>query len=147
LSGVGPTLNLGAALAQPIFDGGRLRAVRAEAQAKQEELVLAYRAAILAALADVENAMSELRHLEDAREFQEQNVAQSERAFVGATLRFKEGSGDYLSVLESQRTLFAARDRYAQYKLARLQARVALCKALGGGWQAPRFTAQAKEVR
>ncbi|HEY1314936.1 MAG TPA: efflux transporter outer membrane subunit, partial [Steroidobacteraceae bacterium] len=55
LSGVGPTLNLGAALAQPIFDGGRLRAVRAEAQAKQEELVLAYRAAILAALADVEN--------------------------------------------------------------------------------------------
>ena len=143
LSGVGPTLNLGAALAQPIFDGGRLRAVRAEVQAKQEELVLAYRAAILAALADVENALSELRHLEDARELQVENVAQSERAFSGATLRFKEGSGDYLTVLESQRTLFVARDQYAQYKLARLQARVALCKALGGGWQTASSTAQA----
>jgi len=146
LSGAGPTLNLGAALTQPIFDGGRLRAVRAQAQAKEEELVLAYRAAILAALVDVENALSGLRHLDEAREFQQENVAQSERAFSGATLRFKEGSGDYLSVLESQRTLFAARDQYSQYKLARLQALVVLCKALGGGWQASPLTA-AKESR
>lgn len=146
LSGAGPTLNLGAALTQPIFDGGRLRAVRAEAQAKEEELVLAYRAAILAALVDVENALSGLRHLEEAREFQQENLAQSERAFGGAALRFKEGSGDYLSVLESQRTLFAARDQYSQYKLARLQTLVALCKALGGGWQASHLTA-AKDSR
>jgi len=32
LSGVGPTLNLGASLTQPIFDAGKLRAARAEAQ-------------------------------------------------------------------------------------------------------------------
>lgn len=134
LSGVGPGLNIGAALVQTIFDGGRRRAIRAEAQAKDEELVSAYRAAILSALVDVENALGALRHLDDAREMQVESVAQSERAFEGARLRYREGSGDYPAVLDAQRTLYAARDQFSQYKLARLQALVTLCKALGGGW-------------
>jgi len=137
LSGVGPTLNLGASLSQVIFDGGRLRAARAEAQAKQEELVTAYRAAILGALVDVENALSAIQHLDDARTLQEENLNQSERAFEGASLRYKAGSGDFLTVLEAQRTLYAVREQYGQYRLTRLQALVALCKSLGGGWQAP----------
>jgi multidrug efflux system outer membrane protein len=146
LAGAGPTLNLGASITQPIFDRGRLRAVRAEAQAKEEELVAAYSAAILSALVDVENALSALRHLEDARALQEQSVAESERAFNGASLRYKEGSGDFLTVLEAQRTLYTARDQYSQYKLARFQAVVALCKALGGGWQAQAPKSAIKEI-
>jgi multidrug efflux system outer membrane protein len=146
LSGTGPTLNLGASITQTIFDRGRLRAVRAEAQAKEEELVAAYSAAILSALVDVENALSALRHLEDARAPQEQSVAESERAFEGATLRYKEGSGDFLTVLEAQRTLYTARDQYSQYRLARFQAVVALCKALGGGWQAQAPKSAIKEI-
>jgi outer membrane protein, multidrug efflux system len=147
LSGAGPTLNLGASIAQSIFDAGRLRAVRTEAQAKDEELVTAYRSAILAALVDVENALSALNHLEEARAFQLESVTQSERAFEGATLRYKAGSGDFLTVLEAQRTLYAARDQYSQYKLARLEAAVALCKALGGGWQAQSPALSTKETR
>jgi multidrug efflux system outer membrane protein len=138
LSGAGPTLNLGASLTQTIFDRGRLKAVRAEAQAKDEELVVAYRAAILSALVDVENALSALAHLQEARALQDENVSQSERAFEGASLRYKAGSGDFLTALEAQRTLYAARDQYSQYKLARFQAFIALFKALGGGWQAPK---------
>jgi multidrug efflux system outer membrane protein len=138
LSGAGPTLNLGASLTQTIFDHGRLKAVRAEAQAKDEELVVAYRAAILSALVDVENALSALAHLQEARALQDENVSQSERAFEGASLRYKAGSGDFLTALEAQRTLYAARDQYSQYKLARFQAFIALFKALGGGWQAPK---------
>jgi outer membrane protein TolC len=146
LSGVGPTLNLGASITQPIFDGGRLRAQRAEAQAKDEELLAAYRAAILSALVDVENALASRQHLEDSRALQEENVAQSTRAFEGATLRYHAGTGDFLTVLEAQRTLFAARDQYSQYRLARFQALVALCKALGGGWQAPGLASSRKEM-
>ncbi len=137
LSGVGPTLNLGASLAQPILDGGRLRAVTAEARAKEQELATTYRAAIVAALVDVENSLSAIHHLDAARAFEEEAVTQSERAFEGAQLRYKAGHGDYLSVLEAQRTLSTVRDQYSQYRLARLQALVSLCKALGGGWQAP----------
>ncbi len=137
LSGVGPTLDLGASLTQSIFDHGRLQAVRAEAQAKDDELVTAYKAAILAALRDVEIALSSVGRLQDAQAPQEENVAQSARAFEGATLRYKAGSGDFLTVLEAQRNLYAARDQYCQYRFAHFQAFVALYKALGGGWQAP----------
>ena len=147
LSGAGPTLNLGASITQTIFDRGRRRAVRTEAQAKEEELAAAYSAAIHSALVDVENALSALRHLEDARVLQEQSVAESERAFDGATLRYKAGSADFLTVLEAQRTLYAARDQYSQYRLARFQAVVALCKALGGGWQAQAPKSAIKETR
>lgn len=142
LSGVGPTLNLGASLTQPIFDGGKLRAQRAEAQAKQEELVTKYRAAIMAGLVDAENALSAIHHLDAAQAFQQENLAQSEHAFEGAQLRYKEGSGDFVTVIEARRTLYAARDQSSRYRLARLQALVSLYKALGGGWQAPQRAPQ-----
>ncbi len=134
LSGTGPGLNLGVGLTQSIFDGGKLRALRDEARARDEELLANYRKAILASLVDVENSLSALHYLDAARGFQTENLAQSEHAFEGAQLRFTQGAGDFLTVLEAQRTLYAARDQYSQYQLARLQALVALCKSLGGGW-------------
>jgi multidrug efflux system outer membrane protein len=132
--GTGTTLAVTGTLAQVIFDHGRLQAQRAEAQAKQEELLAAYRLAIVSALIDVENALSGISHLDAARQFQTENLLQAQRAFDGAKLRYQAGSSDYLILLEAQRTLYAARDQFVQYKLARLQALVGLCKALGGGW-------------
>jgi outer membrane protein, multidrug efflux system len=134
IPGVGPSFALGASLVQPIFDHGRLRARRDEVQAREEELLTAYRTAIIASLADVENALGAIQHLDAAREFQIENVGQSERAFEGARLRYQAGSADFLTLLESQKLLYAARDQFVVYQLARLKALVALCKALGGGW-------------
>jgi outer membrane protein, multidrug efflux system len=135
LPGTGSTLALSGSLVQTIFDHGRLKAQRAEAQAKREELLAAYRTAIVAALIDVENSLAAIHHLDEARQFQIDTVTQSKRALEGATLRYQAGSGDYLTLLEAQRTVYAARDQFVQYKYARLQALVSLCKALGGGWQ------------
>jgi outer membrane protein, multidrug efflux system len=134
IPGAGPSFALGANLVQPIFDHGRLKAQRDEVQAKEQELLAAYRSSIVSALIDVENALAEVHHLNVAREFQMENVAQSDRAFEGAKLRYQAGSGDYLTLLEAQRTLYLARDQLVQYKLARLTALVSLSKALGGGW-------------
>jgi NodT family efflux transporter outer membrane factor (OMF) lipoprotein len=137
LPGSGPTLGLTASLLQTIFDHGKLRAQHAEVLARNEELLAAYRSAILNALRDTETALSAIQYLDTARPFQVEALAQEERALEGARLRYEAGAGDYLSVLESQRSLYAARDQFVQYQLARLQSRVALCKALGGGWQQP----------
>jgi multidrug efflux system outer membrane protein len=134
IAGVGPSLNLGANLVQPIFDHGKLQAQRDEVVAKDRELVAAYRTSILSALNDVENSLSAIQHLNQSRQFQVENLAESERAFAGAKLRYEAGSVDFLTLLEAQKTLYAARDLFIQYKLARLQALVGLCKALGGGW-------------
>lgn len=148
IGGVGPSLALGANLTQPIFDHGRLKAQRDEVQAKNLELLSAYRASIVAALGDVEKALAAIRHLDEARAYQVDNLEQSERAFEGAKLRYQAGSVDFLTLLESQRTVYLARDQFIQYKLARLQALVGLCKALGGGWsQQSRSTAGAETTR
>ena len=136
IPGVGPSYSAIASLTQPIFDHGRLAAQRDEALAREQELLATYRAAIIASLVDVEKALSAVQHLNAVHEFQQGSVAESERAFEGAQLRYQRGSGDFLTLLESQRTLYAARDQFTQYRLARLQALVALCKALGGGWNA-----------
>ena len=134
IPGVGPSLALTANLTQPIFDHGRLKAQRDEAVARERELLVAYRTVVLAALADVEKALSSLQHLDGVAESERDNLASSERAFDGARLRYEKGSGDFLTLLEAQRTLYAARDAFTQYRLARFQALIGLCKALGGGW-------------
>ena len=135
LSGVGPSLSLGGALTQPLFDAGKLRSQSREAQAREQEALTSYKAALVAALVDVENSLGALRHLDDAREAQETNLQESTRSYEAAQARYQHGNGDFLSVLEAQKVLFAARDQYSQYKLARLQASLAVCKALGGGWE------------
>ena len=56
-------------------------------------------------------------------------------ALAGAQARYGAGSGDFLTVLDSERAAITAREQMTQYKLARLQAVVGLCKALGGGWE------------
>jgi outer membrane protein, multidrug efflux system len=55
-------------------------------------------------------------------------------------MRFRNGVDDYLNVLDSQRSLYAAQQTLVAVKLARLQNLVTLYKALGGGWneQGPR---------
>src|SRR2546421_151399 len=134
IPGVGPSFALAANLTQPVFDHGRLRAQRDETAARERELLAAYRAAVVAALVDVEKALTALQHLDAVREFEKGSVSESEGAFGGARLRYQRGSGDFLTLLVSQRSLYAARDQFTRYRLARLQALIALCKALGGGW-------------
>jgi NodT family efflux transporter outer membrane factor (OMF) lipoprotein len=146
IPGVGPSYSAIASLTQPIFDHGRLAAQRDEALAREQELLTTYRAAIIASLVDVEKALSAVQHLDAVREFQRGSVTESERAFDGAQLRYQRGSGDFLTLLESQRTLYAARDQFAQYRLARLEALVTLCKALGGGWNASANATRASEA-
>jgi outer membrane protein, multidrug efflux system len=135
LSGAGPSLTLGAGLAQSIFDGGRLRAARDEASAKEQEMLVHYRAAALAAMWDVEVALTAIDHLDRQADAQQESLTQSELGLAGARARYGAGSGDFITVLDAERAVISAREQMTQYRLARLQAAVGLCKALGGGWR------------
>jgi len=134
LPGLGPSLTLGANVVQSIFNGGRLRAARDEARGKEEEMLAQYRKAVLSALWDVELALSAIEHLERQESAQKLSVEQGEQALSGAQARYQAGSGDFLAVLDAQRSLVTVQEQLSQYQLARLQAAVGLCKALGGGW-------------
>jgi NodT family efflux transporter outer membrane factor (OMF) lipoprotein len=146
IPGVGPSFSAIAGLTQPIFDHGRLRAQRDEAAAKEQELLATYRGAIVAALVDVEKALADVQRLGTVEDAEKGKLSESERAFEGARLRYEKGSGDFLTLLETQRSMYVARDQFAQYRLARLQALVALCKALGGGWNAESADGQSQQA-
>ena len=137
LSLANPTrsLSLGTSLLQPIFNAGRLQAQVDITAARQRELVETYRRAILAALADVDNSLAAAGRGAEQELLQVQVRERARRSLELAELRYKAGADDLLAVLDAQRTLFAAQDQAAQVRLARLQASVALFKALGGGWR------------
>ncbi|MCU0121398.1 efflux transporter outer membrane subunit [Pseudomonas sp. B2M1-30] len=131
-----PFYNLTAGLVAPIFNNGRLGAERDKATARQEELLETYRGAIINGFADVEKALNGIRGLDAQRQWQSEELRQAQTAFDIAQSRYQAGAADLLTVLETQRTLYSAQDLNVQLRLSRLQASVALYKALGGGWQA-----------
>ncbi len=135
LAGTGSSVTFAAALVQAIFDGGERRAARNEAQAREDELLANYQGAVQSALGDVETALSAIHMLDLQAAPLRESVMQSQAAFDGAEIRFRQGSADILSVLDAQRTLIAAHDRELVSRLARLDAVVSLAKALGGGWK------------
>ncbi|VVQ20770.1 efflux transporter outer membrane subunit [Pseudomonas fluorescens] len=129
-----PFYNLTAGLVAPIFNNGRLGAERDKATARQQELLESYRGAIINGFADVEKALNSIRRLDEQRLWQNEELNQAQSAFNIAQSRYEAGAEDLLTVLETQRTLYAAQDQNAQLRLSRVQASIALYKALGGGW-------------
>jgi len=130
-----PLYSLTAALAAPIFDGGALAATRERSAARREELLASYRQRIIEAFADVQVALNAGTGVEAQWQAQQEVQAQAERALQLAERRYQAGAEDLLNLLDAQRTLYEAEDRSAQLRLARLQSRVALARALGGGWR------------
>lgn len=127
---------LAGSIVQTLFDGGRREAQSDLAKARRDEIVQAYRKAILAAFADVENGLSRIATLAAQRRFQDQQVAEARRARDLATDRYRAGAIDLVELLDAQRSLYQAQDAQNQLKLASLDALVTLYAALGGGWEA-----------
>ncbi|HEY4264048.1 MAG TPA: TolC family protein, partial [Micropepsaceae bacterium] len=139
------SLGIGISLAQTIFDGGRLTGESDEARAREQELIANYRNTAIVAFSEVETSLGGIAHFRELEVYQAEQVAQSQIAFDIAQVRYREGVADYLTVLDAQRTLYSARDSLGQIKLQRLQAIVALYKALGGGWTEPSSSTLARD--
>jgi len=134
LSLASPTRSLGltASLAQTVFDGGRLRSQVAASEAQRIQLLETYRKAILTALKEVEDALSNVARYRGQEEAQSAIRDEAQRSLKLAELRYREGASDVAAVLDAQRTLYAAQDQLAQLRLARLTGAVDMIKALGG---------------
>lgn len=128
---------IAASLLQTIFDGGRLQGEYDTTIGRRQELVAGYRKTVLTAFSDVHVALGAVANLAAEEKQRRIAVEQSAEAFRIAGLQYKAGIVDFISVIDTQRTLFSARDQLSQTKLARLQALVTLYRALGGGWTDP----------
>jgi len=125
---------LAASLAQPVFEGGRLQGNLDLQKGHQDELLQTYRKTVITAFGDVEIALDAVRQTARRERLQREVVTSSRQAFDISEDRFRQGTIDLVTLLQTQQTLFQALDTLAQAQLARVQAIVGLYQALGGGW-------------
>jgi len=126
---------LGASLAQPVFDGGRISANVQRVEAAYKENLAAYQERLLVAFGEVESALAGLRILQLQAEAQARAVDSAEEATRLATVRYKSGLVEFLDVLDAQRTSLQAQRQLVLVQSQQLTTTIGLIKAIGGGWE------------
>jgi NodT family efflux transporter outer membrane factor (OMF) lipoprotein len=123
-----------ASIAAPVFEGGTLYYRRQAAQAQFEAAQANYRQVVLAAFAQVADALRALDH--DALTVDAQDRArQAARDLLSEVqANYRAGTAGYLQVLVANAQFEQATIGYIQAHTQRLQDTVALFLALGGGW-------------
>lgn len=137
LLGSGPSTvaSLGPDVVQPLYAGGSLIANRDAALARLDQVLLAYRAAVLNALREVADAVETYRRSAEALVLQQQRVVAQREALRLADKRFAAGVVSFIEVLDAQRQLLAAETDVVNARLSQQLALVQVYRALGGGWQ------------
>jgi len=125
---------LGSGLSAPIFNAGRIRAHIAAADARLEQVAANYEKTFLLALEDVENAFVAHRSATDSFGQLIEAEASAEKAYRLVDALYQRGAGNYLAVLDAQRSKLAVSDELAKAETATSVAMVSLYRAFGGGW-------------
>ena len=119
----------------PLWQGGRLRAQVDRAEARGAEALASYANAALTAYAEVETALA----AEDFLSERERHLAESRLQALAAERladeRYRAGLETYITVLDSQRSAFNAEAELIAARRTRLENRVDLYLALGGGFE------------
>lgn len=136
IGGVSAARSLLASLTQPLFDAGSRQAQLAGREAEYQAALETYRASVLAALQDVEDALMALSTGEQRLAALQSALEAARNAALLATQRHASGLIDFQTVLETQRTLLNVQDSVAGAQTDLATGHVRLYKALGGGWQA-----------
>jgi len=121
----------------PIFDAGRTRNNLRVSEAQKDIATAQYEKAVQTAFRDVADALAGRATLLDQLAAQQAQTAAEAERFKLANLLFTNGVASSLDQLDAQRSLFASQQALVQVKLALLQNRIAVYRALGGGWTEP----------
>ncbi|RON09783.1 RND transporter [Pseudomonas brassicacearum] len=126
---------LGPSITWAAFDLGSVRARLRAADANAEGALATYEQQVLLALEESENAFSDYGKRQQ-RLISLIRQSESSRAAADlAQIRYREGTADFLVLLDAQRERLAAEDSQAQAEVDLYRGIVAIYKALGGGWQ------------
>jgi len=126
--------SLGAGLTQPLFEGGTLRALRAEARAQLDQQAATYQQTVLNALSNVASSLTAIDHDRDAVTAASAYAAAAQSSLAFTREQYQIGATDFTTLLTQQQA-------YQQATLARITAiatqyqdAVGLFQSLGGGW-------------
>jgi NodT family efflux transporter outer membrane factor (OMF) lipoprotein len=122
------------AIAQPIFEGGTLRARQRAAKAAMQAAAAQYSSTLNTAFQNVADALVAIEA--DARTLRAQAAAErTAAASLGvARSQFAAGAASTLTLLQAQQTYQTAKLQLVTAQAARFIDTVALYQALGGGW-------------
>ena len=127
--------SVGPSIDWDLFDAGRVRADIDVQNSLQRQALETYQAAVLQALSDVDSALVTYEQEQDRRVALSQDVQSNQRAVNLSIQLYTRGLLDFLSVLDAERSLFAAQSSLVQSDQNISSDLVSLYKALVGGWQ------------
>jgi NodT family efflux transporter outer membrane factor (OMF) lipoprotein len=129
--GAGNFFSAGPGISLPIFNFGRIRSNIAARDAQLEQALRAYEKDVLEAFEETENAYVTRERAEQRRRSLEEGSAAAKRSVEMAQELYIRGLGDFLAVLDAQRSQFTIDRELASANTAVLRQTVALFKALG----------------
>jgi outer membrane protein, multidrug efflux system len=117
------------------FDLGSVRARLRGAEAEADGALAQYEQQVLLALEESENAFSDYAKRQQRLLSLLRQAEASRAAAEQAAIRYREGTVDFLVLLDAERERLAAEDAQALAEVELYSGIVAIYKALGGGWQ------------
>jgi len=124
--------NIGLALTQPIFAGGRLQARTDAAKARERAAVAQYTKAIQSAFSETRTALAAQTRSRESYEAETARAEALRQTLRLARLRYDNGIASQLDVLDAERGLLAARSARIEALRAHRAAIADLFRALGG---------------
>jgi len=128
------THEVGAGLRWRLFDFGRVDAEVAAAKGREAEALAAYRAVVLKAAEEVEDAFSDLEQQQARAAALTREVDELARARAQAEQAYEGGVSSLIEVRDADRQMLAASDQLVEARAGAARAAVACFRALGGGW-------------
>jgi multidrug efflux system outer membrane protein len=125
---------LAAALAQPLYAGGRLDAEVEVASARERQALARYQGVIQSAFRDVRSALASQAQARASFDAEQARVRALAEAVRLARLRYEGGLASQLELLDAERNLLAAELNRIEALRGHRAAIAGLMQALGGGW-------------
>lgn len=126
--------NLGAAVTQPIFEGGALLHQQRAAQAADDQAEAQYRSTVIAAFQNVADTLYAIRSDSDALTAAQTAATAALKSLAIVRRQLALGDIGEAALLTSQQIAQQAQINLASAQVARYADTVALFQALGGGW-------------
>lgn len=130
------TYGAGPAISLPLFDSQRLKSQFNAATALQDEAVGAYNGAVLSAVQQVADQLSQVSYSAQQLQQARATLTAAEEAYRLAQKRYEAGLANYLSVLTTETQVLNARTAFVDILHQQAFARVSLLLAVGGNFKA-----------
>ena len=127
--------SFGPRLIWPILNYGRTKNNIRVQDARFQQTLVSYHNVVLKAAQEVEDALVGYLKSQEALVSAQKAVDAALRSVDLADSQYREGAVDYQRVLDAQRVVLQVENELAQTKSSIATNRIALYKALGGGWE------------